>query len=58
MFFFLISQMNDILNNVKNKANNMVDKIKLDKKLDSSEGNDLKPNGIGREYFEYLYIFL
>lgn len=50
--------MNDILNNVKNKANNMVDKIKLDKKLDSSEGNDLKPNGIGREYFEYLYIFL
>ncbi|XP_059217801.1 baculoviral IAP repeat-containing protein 6 isoform X2 [Stomoxys calcitrans] len=39
-------KMNDIYNNVKNKANNMVDKIKFIKKLDGELVN-LKPNGIG-----------
>lgn len=42
--------MSDILNNVKNKANNLVDKTKLEKKMDGSESVDLKPNGIGRKY--------
>ncbi|XP_073817547.1 BIR repeat containing ubiquitin-conjugating enzyme isoform X2 [Musca autumnalis] len=40
-------KMNDILNNVKNKANNLVDKTKLEKKMDGSESTYLKPNGIG-----------
>lgn len=42
-------QINDILNNVKNNINNMVDKIKLENKLDMNEKTDLKPNGIGRK---------
>ncbi|XP_075144573.1 BIR repeat containing ubiquitin-conjugating enzyme [Haematobia irritans] len=40
-------KMNDIFNNVKNKANNMVDKMSMIKMLDLSGNGDLKPNGIG-----------